>query len=99
MIDITTNFRVHNLDYEVSVFGNVVRVRIEDIEEDFDLSTLEDGDYRVSDCLLLPYSPFDRIHVDGDVITVDFFFDDWYKTDELPDFAREAISFEEVMFW
>ncbi len=92
MIIIKENMRLHGLNHKVEAISDTeIKVTVDDKEEIFDLSSLEDGErYFLEDSLILPYNPISGIVKENGVITVTTFYDDPHKRGFEADFKRES---------
>ena len=92
MIKIIENRRLWNVNHKVEAISDTeIKVTVDDKEEIFDLSSLEDGEgYILEDSLVLPYNPISGIVKENGVITVTTFYDDPHKRGFEADFKREG---------
>ena len=92
MIKIIENRRLWNVNHKVEAISDTeIKVTVDDKEEIFDLSSLEDGErYILEDSLVLPYNPISGIIKENGVITVITFYDDPHKRGFEADFKRES---------
>lgn len=73
-----------------------VKITIEDKEEMFDFSGLSVGSYFITDCMVLPYSPIERVIIHEDqTIELRLFFSNWNLSDP-PIYNREAILYKPI---
>ena len=92
MIKIIENRRLWNVNHKVEAISDTeIKVTVDDKEEIFDLSSLEDGErYILEDSLVLPYNPISGITKENGVITVTTFYDDPHKRGFEANFKRES---------
>ncbi len=92
MIIIHENRRLWEVNHRVESISNTeIKVTVDEFEEVFDLSFLEDGErYVLEDSLVLPYNPISGIIKENGVITVTTFYDNPHKRGIEADFKRES---------
>lgn len=96
-MDIRTNKEPNTDNFSVEeLTEQSVKITIEDIEETFDFSGLTPGSYFIGDCLMLPYSPIERVIIKDDgSIELRLFFSNWNLSDP-PAYNREAIIYKPI---
>ena len=92
MIKIIENRRLWDVNHKVEAISDTeIKVTVDDKEEIFDLSSLEDGErYILEDSLVLPYNPITGIQKENGIITVATFYDDPHKRGFEAEFKRES---------
>ena len=78
-IEIQTGFRTHDIDWNISIVGTSIAVRIDQQTDSFDLSGSAEGENYLDDALTIPYNPITRITRTGETVEVVVFYDDYYK--------------------